>query len=114
MESRSGRKDILTDKEKALALRNALRYFRRNNTQSWRQGSLTNCAPTDGFTYRLRPKHEMKAYPIEWYPEVQASGVCDADDPEQFGPRRGATPRRIDRTEATAPSSKTGPSTVLR
>ena len=29
------RKDILTDKEKALALRNALRYFRRSNTRSW-------------------------------------------------------------------------------
>ena len=40
------RKDILTDKEKALALKNALRYFPVN----WRKSSPRSCTTTEEST----------------------------------------------------------------
>ena len=63
------RKDILTDKEKALALRNALRYF-PSEQHAELAPEFAQELRTYGriYMYRLRPKHEMKAYPIEWYP----------------------------------------------
>ena len=41
---------------------------RRNNTQNWLgvRDELRNYGRI--YMYRLRPKHEMRAYPIEWYP----------------------------------------------
>ena len=63
------RKDILTDKEKALALRNALRYFPEDQHAELAP-EFAEELRTYGriYMYRLRPRHDMKAYPIEWYP----------------------------------------------
>ena len=72
------RKDILTDKEKTLALKNALRYFPSDQhavlapefAQELRDYGRI-------YMYRFRPKHPMKAYPLDWYPAQcqQASSV---------------------------------------
>ena len=63
------RKDILTDKEKTLALRNALRYFPEEQHAELAP-EFAKELRTYGriYMYRLRPRHAMKAYPIEWYP----------------------------------------------
>ena len=63
------RKNILTDKEKALALRNALRYFPEDQHAELAP-EFAEELRTYGriYMYRLRPRHDMKAYPIEWYP----------------------------------------------
>ena len=72
------RKDILTDKEKALALRNALRYFPEEQHAELAP-EFAEELRTYGriYMYRLRPRHAMKAYPIEWYPAkcAQAASV---------------------------------------
>ena len=59
------RKDILTDKEKALALRNALRYFPKEQHAELAP-EFAEELRTYGriYMYRLRPRHAMKAYPI--------------------------------------------------
>ena len=63
------RKDILTDEEKVLALKNALRYFpakhhkvlaKEFSEELKRYGRI--------YMYRFRPDYEMKARPIEHYP----------------------------------------------
>ena len=63
------RKDILTDEEKVLALKNALRYFpakhhkvlaKEFSEELKRYGRI--------YMYRFRPDYEMKARPIEEYP----------------------------------------------
>lgn len=64
------RKEILTDEEKKLAVRNALRYFEpkfhaeliaefRKELEDY--GRI--------YMYRFRPEYEMKARPISEYPE---------------------------------------------
>lgn len=63
------RKDILSDEEKKLALRNALRYFpkelHKELAPEFAQ-ELTDYGRI--YMYRLRPDYEMKARPIGWYP----------------------------------------------
>ena len=63
------RKDILTKEEKKLAIKNALRYFPKENhaelavefaEELQKYGRI--------YMYRLRPDYEMKAYPIDDYP----------------------------------------------
>ena len=63
------RKDILTPEQKRLALRNALRYFPAKHHATLlpefaeelrRYGRI--------YMYRLRPRYEMKARPIDDYP----------------------------------------------
>ena len=70
------RKDILTAKEKELAMRNALRYFP--------QEQHTEVAPEFAeelnrygriYMYRLRPSYAMHARPIEAYPAQSAQAA---------------------------------------
>jgi urocanate hydratase len=63
------RKDILSDEEKKLALRNALRYF----PSEWHQELVQEFREELNkfgriYMYRFMPKHEMRARPIEEYP----------------------------------------------
>ncbi|MBQ9467369.1 MAG: urocanate hydratase [Muribaculaceae bacterium] len=72
------RKDILTDDEKRLALRNALRYFppamHRELVTEFRD-ELDRYGRI--YMYRLRPRYEMKARPIDEYPHrsTQAAAI---------------------------------------
>ena len=72
------RKDILTDDEKRLALRNALRYFppamHRELVTEFRD-ELDRYGRN--YMYRLRPRYEMKARPIDEYPHrsTQAAAI---------------------------------------
>jgi urocanate hydratase len=63
------RKDILTEEEKKLALKNALRYFPVRYHEVLAPEFL-NELNTFGriYMYRFRPKYEMKARPVEEYP----------------------------------------------
>jgi urocanate hydratase len=63
------RKEILTDEEKKLALRNALRYFPRK-MHSVLAGEFAEELRAYGriYMYRYRPDYEMKARPINDYP----------------------------------------------
>lgn len=63
------RKDILTNEEKKLAVRNALRYFPESLHKTLAPEFL-NELNTYGriYMYRYRPDYEMYARPIDWYP----------------------------------------------
>src|SRR5215471_9583851 len=63
------RKDILTEEEKKLALRNALRYFEPKHHAELAPEFLEELN-TYGriYMYRLRPDYKMYARPIEEYP----------------------------------------------
>ena len=70
------RKDILTAKEKELAMRNALRYFPAEQhaelapefaEELKRYGRI--------YMYRLRPSYAMHARPIEAYPAQSAQAA---------------------------------------
>jgi urocanate hydratase len=63
------RKDILSDEEKKLALKNALRYFPEHFHSELAPEFLEELN-TYGriYMYRFRPKYEMKARPIAEYP----------------------------------------------
>lgn len=71
------RKDILTKKEKALALRNALRYFPKKHhavlapefaEELDKYGRI--------YMYRFRPSYEMYARPIDEYPAKSRQAVA--------------------------------------
>lgn len=63
------RKDILSDEEKKLALRNALRYFPKELHKELAPEFAQELADYGRiYMYRLRPGYEMKARPIDWYP----------------------------------------------
>lgn len=72
------RKDILSDADKKLAIRNALRYFPKHLHEALAP-EFAEELRTYGriYMYRYRPTHEMKACPIEWYPAKckQAAGI---------------------------------------
>lgn len=72
------RKDILTDDEKKLALRNALRYFPASLHASLAP-EFADELRTYGriYMYRYRPTYEMYARPIDAYPHrsVQAAAI---------------------------------------
>ncbi len=63
------RKEILTDEEKKLALRNALRYFESQHHAELIP-EFRNELETYGriYMYRLRPDYKMYARPISEYP----------------------------------------------
>ncbi|RZJ99226.1 MAG: urocanate hydratase, partial [Flavobacterium sp.] len=63
------RKEILTDEEKKLALRNALRYFDKAHHEVLAQEFLQELNDYGRiYMYRFRPDYEMKARPIAEYP----------------------------------------------
>lgn len=63
------RKEILSDEEKKLALRNALRYFPKELHKELAPEFAQELADYGRiYMYRLRPDYEMKACPIDWYP----------------------------------------------
>ncbi len=63
------RKDILSEEEKKLALRNALRYFPKE-MHPHLIGEFADELRTYGriYMHRFRPTYEMKAHPIDFYP----------------------------------------------
>lgn len=63
------RKEILSDEEKKLSLRNALRYFPKELHKELAPEFAQELADYGRiYMYRLRPDYEMKARPIDWYP----------------------------------------------
>ena len=63
------RKDILTDEEKVLALKNALRYFpAKHHAQLAKEFAEELRKYGRIYMYRLRPDYEMYARPIDEYP----------------------------------------------
>ena len=63
------RKDILSDAEKRLALRNALRYFPKHLHQQLAPEFAEELRKYGRiYMYRYRPAYEMKARPIDEYP----------------------------------------------
>lgn len=63
------RKEILSDEEKKLALRNALRYFPKELHKELAPEFAQELADYGRiYMYRLRPDYEIKARPIDWYP----------------------------------------------
>lgn len=63
------RKDILTEKEKALALKNALRYFPEcHHAVLAKEFYQELCDYGRIYMYRFRPSYEMYARPIDEYP----------------------------------------------
>ena len=63
------RKDILTNEEKVLALKNALRYFPQKHHKTLAKEFLEELKRYGRiYMYRYRPDYEMKARPIEEYP----------------------------------------------
>lgn len=72
------RKEILSNEEKKLALRNALRYFapeHHNELAPEFAEELNKYGRI--YMYRFRPDYEMKARPIDWYPgkSLQARAI---------------------------------------
>ena len=64
------RKEILSDDEKKLALKNALRYFEAKHHATLLPEFKTELENYGRiYMYRLRPDYEMKAIPISDYPE---------------------------------------------
>src|SRR5688572_13186275 len=63
------RKDVLTTEEKRQAVRNALRYFRKEH-HSILAKEFADELKTHGriYMYRYRPNYEMHARPIHEYP----------------------------------------------
>lgn len=72
------RKDILSLKEKQLALKNALRYFKPDHHKTLLK-EFENELNTFGriYMYRYRPEHKIYARPIEEYPHksTQAAAI---------------------------------------
>ncbi|MGQ1785040.1 urocanate hydratase [Saccharicrinis sp. GN24d3] len=63
------RKDILTDEEKKLAIKNALRYFPENHHKTLAPEFLKELRDYGRiYMYRFRPDYEMKARHIDEYP----------------------------------------------
>ncbi|MBO5350005.1 MAG: urocanate hydratase [Alistipes sp.] len=63
------RKDILTNEEKVLALKNALRYFPTKHHKTLSKEFMEELKRYGRiYMYRYRPDYEMKARPIEEYP----------------------------------------------
>ena len=63
------RKDILTNEQKELALRNALRYFPPEKHAELAPEFARELAEYGRiYMYRLRPTYPMYARPIDWYP----------------------------------------------
>ena len=63
------RKDILTDREKALAIKNALRYFPKKHHEILVKEFAEELRKYGRiYMYRFRPDYEMYARPIDQYP----------------------------------------------
>ena len=63
------RKDILTDREKALAIKNALRYFPKKHHEILAKEFAEELRKYGRiYMYRFRPDYEMYARPIDQYP----------------------------------------------
>ena len=63
------RRDVLSDKEKVLAIKNALRYFPPESHGFWAREFASELKEYGRiYMYRLRPKHPIYARPIDEYP----------------------------------------------
>ena len=63
------RKDILTDREKVLAIKNALRYFPKKHHEILAKEFAEELREYGRiYMYRFRPDYEMYARPIDQYP----------------------------------------------
>ena len=92
------RRQVLTPAERALALRNALRYFPAKHHEKL-AGEFAHELATDGRIYmrRYRPRYRMHARPITEYPARCTEGCRDhAHDHEQPRSRGRPAPARAD------------------
>ena len=104
------RKDILTDEEKVLAVRNALRYF-PTKFHSILAKEFAQELHDYGriYMYRFRPDYEMYARPIDEYPAKSRQACCDnGNDPEQSGPARAQHRTSSSSMVATEPFPELG------
>lgn len=63
------RKDVLSEAEKTLALRNALRYFPADQHAALAPEFAAELKSYGRiYMYRFRPEYPMRARPIDWYP----------------------------------------------
>ena len=88
------RKDILSDEEKALALKNALRYFPvRHHAVLAKEFAEELRRYGRIYMYRLRPDYEMHARPIGEYParcrQAAAIMLMIQNNPERLFGKRG-------------------------
>ena len=71
------RRDILTDEEKKLALRNALRYFPPSLHRDLAPEFAAELRERGRiYMYRYRPDYEMKARPVTEYPHRSAQAAA--------------------------------------
>ena len=118
------RKDILSDEEKALALKNALRYFPvRHHAVLAKEFAEELRRYGRIYMYRLRPDYEMHARPIGEYPARcrQAAAIMlmiqnNLDPRVAQHPHELITYGGMNETIPLqqAPCSRTGRSTALR
>jgi urocanate hydratase len=78
------RKDILSNEEKLLAVKNALRYFPKDQHAALAPEFAEELQKFGRiYMYRYRPDHDMYARPIDWYPGKMQTSCCNnADDSE--------------------------------
>ena len=92
------RKEILSADEKKLAIRNALRYFPKEQHEFLAKEFAEELKEYGRiYMHRYRPTYKMYARPISEYPAncEQAASIM-LNDPKQFGLCSGATPSRTD------------------
>jgi len=91
------RKEILTEEERVLAIRNALRYFPAKHHEVLAREFAEELHKYGRiYMYRFRPDYEMYARPIEEYPHKSRQDCDYGDDPEQPGQGCGAASPRAD------------------
>ncbi|MBR4660117.1 MAG: urocanate hydratase, partial [Bacteroidales bacterium] len=91
------RKDILSEEEKVLAIRNALRYFPAKH-HAVLAPEFAHELKTYGriYMYRLRPSYEMYARPIDEYPaRCRAAAAIMAMIQNNLDPRVAQHPHEL-------------------
>ena len=120
------RKDILSEEEKVLAVRNALRYFPRKHHAVLAE-EFARELKTYGriYMYRFRPDYEMYARPIDMYPAKCRQAAAIMSRAHNIRGQRGRLPelgtvqagnalpvgndRHADPRDVLGPSSRTFP-----
>ena len=108
------RKDILSEEEKALALRNALRYFPAKHHAVLAPEFADELHHFGRiYMYRFRPAYEMYARPIDEYPaRCRQAAAIMAMIQNNLDPRVAQHPHELIIYGGNGPFSRTGRSTV--
>ena len=90
------RKDILTDEEKVLAIKNALRYFpERHHAVLAKEFTEELHKYGRIYMYRFRPSYEMYARPIDEYPAKSRQAAIMAMIQNNLDPRVAQHPHEL-------------------